>query len=65
LRPESDFFGTDFNRKSGPNSMFNHHAALALVQLTISAILVTHGETAEALCVLIAAAIYAVMPPDQ
>jgi hypothetical protein len=45
--------------------MFNHHAALALVQLTISIILMTHGETAEALCVLIAAAIYAVMPPDQ
>ena len=44
--------------------MFTHHNALAVVHLVITAILYAHGALAEAICVLIAAAIYTSMPPS-
>jgi hypothetical protein len=41
--------------------MFDHHIALAAVHLAMSAVLLAHGALAEAICVLIASAIYASM----
>lgn len=45
--------------------MLTHHNALAVVHLAITALLYVHGALAEALCVLIVAAIYAAMPPSH
>lgn len=47
----------------GAASMFNHHLALAFVHLAIGAILLAHGGIAEAVCVVVVAAIYAAIPP--
>lgn len=45
--------------------MLNHHVFLAAVNLAITAILLMHGAVAEAMCVVVASAIYASMPPPR
>jgi hypothetical protein len=45
--------------------MLAHHMALSAIHLAIAAILLMHGAVAEAMCVVVASAIYASMPPSQ
>lgn len=43
--------------------MITYHIALAAVHLAITAILLAHGAMGEAICAVVASAIYTSMPP--